>query len=536
MKLIQRLVTYLSLFFAFVSCLWILLINPSLAYTYDSEVKITSKIPPYPSLPYTYPMATETQSDDIAQETQSDDTVEDIPINPIAKEGAEYFRDFAWETFIALNWPADCKTGEAFPEDEIKIGQKPDQPRVWEFYSYPKEVFSSNRQTDMKDGKFNSQYSPPQCQGQNSDNATLLESMAKLPKLTLSTGISKDGTEIGTPRLAMPLVDRKGNYIMSEERINPIEVHQIVTNGWYDAKNITTFNDQKKSFQLVCSQKKPGYNTSVSNKYCNNNDDYDKEGAIEIKPAWMVAKDMNEKERKKYYITKRAIKVETKNGKKDKIVDVALVGFHIFQKTSYAGWVISTFEHIKNAPDNKDIERKENINENYHLYDPNCKGETCPKNNSLTAKKPYLWGLKETDQSLDKESNNIYNVTDTVYAMTRNEPQIPSQITREDPLSVEEKLSNKKWTESDEWGEEKVWPQYYQLIGVQWLVDPRIAFSYSFNLHGKKHLANVALEPFNQKSSSCFECHAKYAKLPGSDVPADLSFLMRRTKKSSIIK
>ncbi|NES72186.1 MAG: hypothetical protein F6K24_46835 [Okeania sp. SIO2D1] len=261
MKLIQRLVTYLSLFFAFVSCLWILPIDPSLADVHDSDIK-TTPIEAYDKA---------------------------IPYYPDNKESPKSFYDFAWKTFVGLNLPAECKTDEVVGED-VTIEEKRKAP-VWEFYSYPKEVFLANGQKP-KDKK--TSFSPPQCLNKD-DDAILLEHLKNMPKLRLSTGISINNskekpTYIGDMR---PLIDRNGNYIMNEERINPIEVNQIIKNGWYDAENLKNFNlnHSKKPFKLVCSKENPEYDKKTSDKYCNK---YENEGAIEIKAAWMVAKDMKD--------------------------------------------------------------------------------------------------------------------------------------------------------------------------------------------------------------------------------------------------
>ncbi|MGD1806815.1 hypothetical protein ACP6PL_15425 [Dapis sp. BLCC M126] len=524
MKLIQRLVTYLSLFLVFVSCLWILLIDPSWAYTHKSDVETTSKISLNLDPAYTHKSNVKITSK--------------IPPNPDFNGDVNYISDFAWQTFIALNWSAHCD-GKPFPEEGIKIWEKPDPPRVWEFYSYPEQVFLSKGENPKDEhGKFKHQFSPPQClpeiNNEKLKSEYLAKYLAELPKLRLQEGTSKYEGEISILDPKFPLVDRKGNYIMNEGRINPIEVNQIIEKGWYDAKNLKDFYSSS-NFLLVCSEKK-SLNEGVGriSDYCN--DQHNNEGAIEVKAAWMVAKDMKEEEKKKYYITQRGIEVDTEDGNKvPKIVDVALVGFHILRKTSNAGWIFATFEHINNAPDNKDIEKQKNTDENYHLYDPNCKGEICPENNHSTAKKPYLWGLKETDISPKSPDH----VTNTIYAMTKTmgkyEPQIHSQITREHPLSEEVKEINKHWTTSQKWGEEKVWPQYYQLIGVQWLSSPEVVVKTDYDeyLVGNEHLANVALEPFNQQNNSCFKCHQNKAKLPDGKSFADLSFFMRRAEDSS---
>ncbi|NEN89185.1 MAG: hypothetical protein F6K48_09825 [Okeania sp. SIO3H1] len=497
MKLTQRLVTYLSLFFVFVSCLWILQIDPSWAYTYESEMQTTSNLGDLKACKKV------------------------IPYYPCNKELPKYFYDFAWKTFVGLNWPAECK--DEFVGKDVKIKEKGKAP-VWEFYSYPKEVFLANGQKP-KDKK--TSFYPPQCLNKD-DDATLLEHLKNMPKLRLSTGISINNsrgkpTYIGDMR---PLIDRNGNYIMNEERINPIEVNQIVKNGWYDAENLKNFNlnHNEKPFKLVCSKENPEYDKKTSDKYCNN---YENEGAIEIKAAWMVAKDMKDEERNNYYITQRAIEVDTEDDKKDKIVDVALVGFHIFQKTSYAGWVISTFEHIRNAPDTD----QNKTDGNYNLYN-NFSEKVCGTEHTTEAK-DYLWGLENTNPGQDKSPDNV---TNTIYAMIKtdgkNVPRTPSQITRKNPIDAGVKKINEDWQKllkDKQKNGGNTWLQFYQLIGSQWLRSPNAK-----NVNRNQNLANVAFEPFGQnfeKSQSCFSCHSR-AKLPNSNVPADLSFMIRRAESS----
>ena len=61
----------------------------------------------------------------------------DIHINPNSSNCKELdFGYFAWQTFVALNWPANS---DGSPSTDL-IGKAPEAKRVWEFYEYPENV------------------------------------------------------------------------------------------------------------------------------------------------------------------------------------------------------------------------------------------------------------------------------------------------------------------------------------------------------------------------------------------------------------
>ncbi|MGB5967991.1 MAG: hypothetical protein WBG70_06620 [Spirulinaceae cyanobacterium] len=418
----------------------------------------------------------------------------EIPHNPppLTKK-EEAFGAFAWQTFVALNWPADCKTGSS---KDIKIGQAHEEPRVWEFYNFPESVFHSNLEKSVP------LENPSQCHPN--------QSIAVPVRYTEPA----DDPDFQFRRLA--LIDQSGNYILNEIHLNPTEVNQIVAQGWNSPNNLVNFNDQDNKFALVCSDNNEGKEGFP----CETKDDV---GAIEIKAAWRVLPDLKEQEVKddqyyslcgsskvaneykdKYYITCRTFEVEDlQKQKKELTVPVGLVGFHIMQKTSDQGWIFSTFEHIDNVRD----ESNQNSTK-YTLFDPNCQGDYC-KPNYPFAKKPYLW----SDQS--------------PYGFTEGEKaQIHSQIIREVPITKVAKELNEKWKQELKGS---IW-QYYQLIGTQWLeefdvpnthnIEPTTGTDFS-------KLANVTLEPYIQKTKlgmSCMKCHIN-AQLP-NNASADFSFLL----------
>ncbi|MUG95679.1 hypothetical protein F7734_26310 [Scytonema sp. UIC 10036] len=443
----------------------------------------------------------------------------EIPHNPnLAKQQSlypntprvDFIDNFAWQVFLALNWPADCQQGE--PLRNEKIGEVPNAPRVWEFYHTPETIFlSAGKEPSTQPTK------PFTCLSLISERGLQTEDSS----LQLTESEKLDGNEKGT-NANKPLVDQQGNYIIMEAYINPQEFNQIVENKWYDAVNLQQFNNEDKKFALVCSE---DANANLLNVPCST---YQKEGAIEIKAAWRVfAPQTSNEEKARYYTTKRqrtipAQSTECTEGNAlcsdigqefSQIVEVGLIGFHIKHKTSEQGWIWSTFEQVDNVPDNTSSRTR------YTLYNPDCK-ENC-KENKPYVEKPYLW-RQEAPHAVKKVGDKIEN-------------QIPSQITRSpnSSLSSQRLEQNKHWQEAlTEISQSSVW-QYYQLIGTQWLTNPSLPYNTNLrDVTPKSPLANVAIEPYIP-NSSCIECHTG-AKLRASNHPyADFSFPIGRANPSN---
>jgi hypothetical protein len=442
-----------------------------------------------------------------------------IPFNPKQADKQHYDNDkafgaFAWKAFIALNWPADCSNGS--PKTEKKIGQDPDAPRVWEFYNYPEDVFKP------KGAKPNPQpVVPPECSSSSQPVIRKLELTEFASNPSLQPDVIRSDESL-SPLLEGndALVDREGNYILNESRMNPVEVKQILDKNWYSATNLQGFNNENNLFMLMCSKKDDNgiYPTSPPKKVpCSANE---AEGTIELKAAWKVFPDPVSDERKsKYYTTKRTFKVTTDSGGKTVTVPLGLVGFHILHKTSNQGWVWSTFEHKDNAPDNENLP----ASGHYNLYDSDCNEnpENC-RTNTPHATKPYLWGDQFPYAVTKTESREI-------------KQQIPSQITRLIPIKEFAKMLNSEWQKAlRKVSENSVW-QNYQLIGVQWLEPPTSPYNKATGVFPRS-LANVTLEPYVQTDTkmgtgrSCIACHSDRARLPGTVVHADFSFFMGKAE------
>jgi len=488
----------------------------------------------------------------------------EIPANPSPLgERKEAIGEFAWKTFVALNWPANCQNGS--PLTDKKIGEAPGEPRVWEFYNFPEDVFKPNGE------KPNTKLvKPPTCpETKENDTAQQLQSHVQpqplLSNLTefgddptfelaapSSRNDSCEGLEGVKPIICLAgdfvLVDRLGNYVISDARMNPAEVDQIVKKKWYSAAKLKEqgFNNPLKGtpFQLLCSSKVPNgaFPTNNNPKVpCTetSTDVNTSMGTIELKAAWMVLPDsdsgvpnMQLPDPSRYYTTKLKLSVKTPEDKeKETTVPVALIGFNLLHKTSQTGWVWSTFEHIDNVPPStapstanpRGCDTPLPSKYPYNLYDPNFPDRE--KNKSL-ANPPYLW----RDQFPHAVTENKENKGDIV-------AQTPSQITRQVCIPSFVNQLNTKWQEKLQ---DTVW-QNYQLIGIQWLGSPYNPYE-GGNLEFPR-LINVALEPYPQEVKnqfgeklgidgfSCVGCHIK-AKLPKSvgDIYSDFSFLMNNAK------
>lgn len=233
-----------------------------------------------------------------------------IPVNPnsaVVNEGN--LGAFAWQTFVALNWPA---SSGGSPLTDKKIGEAPGLPRVWEFYKTPENVFNprSEQSTSLKVQNLRfTEFASNQTLEKITQRA-LLEYEKDNPNQDLLRILPKpESAQIFVKGLE-PLVDRQGNYILNEVRMNPVEVAQIVDNQWYDPANLQDFDDEENPFALMCSDKEPNGTYPADAPFdklpCSQKNGNDSEGTIELKAAWMVLPDpVPDEMRSKYYTTTR---------------------------------------------------------------------------------------------------------------------------------------------------------------------------------------------------------------------------------------
>ncbi|MDB9509934.1 hypothetical protein PN499_01775 [Kamptonema animale CS-326] len=445
-----------------------------------------------------------------------------VPVNPDTQE-EDAINEFAWRVFIALNWPVDCqgKTLSAIepPGQKKLIGQAPENPRAWELYPSPKDVFPPDGATPpslgelpeynkcVGDGKGSEIEYKPNLRLTEAEILAKIEDFSEVDRENKPNIVTKNG-ELNNNIISLadidavihiPLVDQQGNYVINEIRMNPVEYEQIRNNKWFASNNLVTFKETEQQLKLVCSS---GYKYDGYEKYCS---EQNGEGAIEIKAAWRVFdRRSSDQEKAKYYTTKRKIASNTGDLLNEE-VELGLIGFHVMHKTSSQGWIWSTFEHIDNAPSCGKPEKTR-----YTLYNNECNinKENCEQNKPYV-KPPYLWYIsndKPKAVTMEESVDNIPLIKD----------QIPSQICRSNDISESVKKQNDKWhTQLKTVDKSSVW-QYYELIGTEWLANPWDSYESERAIkHTTSPLTNVTLEPY-VKRVTCIVCHTS-ARLPGED-------------------
>jgi hypothetical protein len=185
-----------------------------------------------------------------------------------------------------------------------------------------------------------------------------------------------------------PLIDRKGNYVLYDVRINPTMARYIRNNGLDSRQGQARFHSLggRVSFPM-------GF-------YDNNETRIGGEvGSLAIKSAWRI---LPERVSGAAMLVRNAqVSIPSRyhlSGEPECLdLQVGLVGMHIVRRTRSANgdhWIWSTFEHIENAPESRDARGPNNVfggsffpegcrghqqsEETYTFYDGKC--PDCPTN------------------------------------------------------------------------------------------------------------------------------------------------------------
>lgn len=224
------------------------------------------------------------------------------------------FDNFAWQVFVALNWPA---LADGSPDLKAVIGQRPGAPRVWERYTDPNDIFYDGACKQLRGGK--------KAGG---------DKQLYLPAKRIEKVSASDDTQAASN---WPLVDQAHNFAVYEILINDTEANYICTGGLTSASQIGKFVNDKKTINFPF-------------------------GSIEIKAAWrLFPPETPPAVRARYHTREATITIPkdqpagqpgsgaprpvrgTLNG------TVGLVGLHIAYKIqNQPKWIWATFEHVDN--------------------------------------------------------------------------------------------------------------------------------------------------------------------------------------------
>jgi hypothetical protein len=278
----------------------------------------------------------------------------------------EQIYNFAWESFIALNWPylSGGTGGQPNPDAPvipIRNGD-PNDPSplvVWESYMVPGDLFPENPdpnnlplwqapdQIDVINGTRDLR--PPTYSGQNGQ-------VAQDPSAQpfFFPGINQPYTHANVP--TGPVVDQKMNYLRYEVTMNQAYFNYVVHNKYFVA------DEQKEAVEnyLAWAYANPTEappttppTTPFFQPVPNGTESYiptesyAQQGLVEVKAAWRVLEtDGKNPDIPERYFRRTMEMALPGGGTETKLV--GLVGFHIHRVTPH-GHLPSTFEHVDNV-------------------------------------------------------------------------------------------------------------------------------------------------------------------------------------------
>ena len=392
----------------------------------------------------------------------------------LEKNAQTPFDIFAWETFVALNWPAG---DDGVPLDQ-RIGSAPDAPRVWQSYVSPKEIFTPDAESDA-------------C-SRAGDNTTFRPS-----SLVQTVGL--------------PLIDKNLNYVVFDFRINEEVADYILANGFDTQSGQRAFKESGKEISFPQGHFQD--NEARSGGAI---------GSVAIKTAWKIIDEKAGDDPAGYFTVNGHISVPadlSENGKSFCVEEqLGLIGMHVMRRTKNGNggdWVWVTFEHVDAAPIAANARRPnqvfakvlfpdgcyppETVEANYALYDGDC--ENCPTNVKPAAN--WKWAQAPP------------------YVMQADLKQ-GAQVVRCWSVFESTQYISDKWREKLA---DTVWANY-ELLSTQWKGARRGGYFLAGEV--PRFLTNSTMETFEQGvfNGSCMGCHLEALSVAGQN--SNFSFLLRR--------
>jgi hypothetical protein len=263
------------------------------------------------------------------------------------------FYEFAWQSFIALNWPTLDGGERGQPDPAKMIGATQDGqllPVVWSSYKLPSEVFLANA---APPAGWNDPPPPPPSYCKNVPAGAKVISMAAKDQ----PGVIGDVNQAGFPqstklKIRGPVADQMLNYVRYEIRFNRSEFEYFNINQYYDRnKQIAAVQNTQQNSQTPPPNplKTPTYQFPPKGKesYVEKLPPYDQQGTIELKAAWRILDPKKDVVDRYYHIPAYI----DNGGGNCKLQTVGLVGLHILRLTPGTGptWIWATFEQVDNV-------------------------------------------------------------------------------------------------------------------------------------------------------------------------------------------
>ncbi len=401
------------------------------------------------------------------------------------------FDVFSWQTFIALNWPADARGNPL----NCSLNQNTSAPRVWESYTDPAVVFNSEE--------------APLLLSVNESKVRGQKFFFRLSKSKhpLTNGMAPTGDFGNEEADGHALIDRNLNFALFEIRINPDEVNFIRDSGLTTLAGIDAYYQRNKKKNPAFSLPSSQFPSTI--------------GAMEIKASWRILDPAKGDDTTRYYTRDAVIYVAKENSADSQAftvqAKVGLVGMHIIRKThNFADMIWSTFEHMDNTPD--DIQAAQTAHDTkkrWSFYNVECLA--CPIDSP-----PVLAPGDNGHYKWSRQPPYAKN-----YAMTvpGEEGAFGTQVVRLNPIYYRTQQVNQLWQAKLQG---TVWANY-RLVGSQWtLPDDGKGFN---TVNVPFRLGNTTLETYVLENASCINCHGFASVISGKDtISTDFSFLFGEAK------
>jgi hypothetical protein len=256
---------------------------------------------------------------------------------------------FAWQSFVALNWPALAQARGA-PDPSKTIGQP--GAVVWNTWKAPEEIFLAQAQAPPPWSQFGGSL-PAECTSAGATAGDFaLARISKSPRNSSSPVLSDIQQVVGGT-----LTDQHGNLARYDVRVNQTLFDAIVANQYYNR----AVQDRATMISFPS-------------------------GVMEVKAAWrqMTADDTPAI---KARIFRRDAWIYTPGAPPQPATcvkgEVGLVGLHISQKTpTRPQWAWATFEQVDNVPAFGTTQPPPGRTLPYSFFNPACPPDTCVPNQS----------------------------------------------------------------------------------------------------------------------------------------------------------
>ena len=274
-------------------------------------------------------------------------TVTVSPTFPTSYSGSDLTSasEFAWQEFIALNWPAIGATDRDAPDTSKTFGDPSySGPVAWETFRHKVEIYpgtgNPNGYVDDASKDYGYDSPPDYIYADTVPACDASQSGDSVPWVNLD-----EQSEIGLDQMyagAAPTSPFPGQEILFLAKANRAEYVYVAANGWYDQSQDPLKTIVADTAQYVVSNQEsptPGSASYVSFPT----------GTVEMKSGW---RQLTQEELGSGAFHTQTVRYYDKNGSGETCYRDAtwgLVGLHIIQKTSAAPYfVYATFEQTDN--------------------------------------------------------------------------------------------------------------------------------------------------------------------------------------------